>query len=471
MNEQSSTQHNVEAEQTVLGIVILNNEALQKCVGLMPNHFYDPVHQRIFDACVEGIGAGRLVSPVTLKHLFAGDVGLEELGGHKYLLNLAGSSPSQNTVGEFAKIVKDLWARRTLSEKLSLAQDRMADPKEDPHMVLSDMEADVAEISAASSDAPLVRSFITGMTQAVESISTAYRGGTGLAGVSSGLLKLDKATGGFAAGDMVVIAGRPGMGKTALGLNIAVKAAMQGTGVFFASLEMLSQQLAMRFFSQVQAELGNKTQYSRMRKGDVSEEEFKNIVLSAKSNEHLPLITAEPECRDVRALRMATRRAEQVFRRTDTPLGLVVIDYLQMMRVVDAKSQIERISKASNFCKALALDFGVPVIVMAQLNRGVESRDDKRPMLSDLRDSGEIEQDADTVIFPYREEYYLHLRKPDGTNIEKLADWEAEAAAAKNKMDLIIGKQRSGALSSPQIYCDLAFNFMADEPPQLDMGF
>ncbi len=455
----------IELEQAVLGLLLLQNDYIQKCPTLLAEHFYDPVHARIFEVIINKINAGKVASPVTLKFALKDDAGLAELGGPKYLVRMHGAALASASISDYAEIIISLWSRREMSVLIDEAKARLSVEDEEPETIISDLESHVSRITANSSKKPLIKSAFRGMNEAIETINRAYQGDTGVSGLSTGLDVLDKATGGFASGELILIGGRPSMSKTALALNIAFKAAIRGEGVFFASLEMLSEQLFMRTFSQSLANSSNAAHYSDMRRGVISENQFRAIIEDAQSYKNLPMYTSEPDCRDIKKLQAAIRRAHYTLKSKGTPLKAIFVDYIQLMQVHGARTKIEKTDAAGQFLKETALKYNVPVVALSQLSRQVEARDNKRPVMSDLRDSGSLEQDADMVIFPFREEYYLEREKPADHNIEARMDWEQDLKAVANKVELGIAKQRAGSISTPVAYCDVANNYFADKGP------
>lgn len=458
---------NVEAEQTVLGSLLINNELLEKTPRLDKRHFFDPVHAEIFDCIKRKITEGRLASPVTLKLIFEDHPGLAELGGVQYLARICGVGINVG-FSDLAGHLIDIWSLRHAKAALESGVTRIMEKREDEAVdkVLAGVESELSDAVEVTTDKPLTKSFMASMVEAIGSINSAYMSET-IAGVSTGLDALDNKTGGFGKGELIVLAGRPSMGKSAVALNMATKAAMRGEGVFFPSLEMNGDQMAMRFFSQRLAEAGRAVPYFEMRQGNVSEDDFKQILMLGKEFENLPLIFAEREARQLSRLRAAARRAEKQLAARGTPLGLIVVDYLQLLNPDGAHKSahmVEKVSLISGALKAMAMDFNCPVLALSQLNRAVELRDPPIPVLSDLRDSGSIEQDADIVIFCYRAEYYTErkIQAARGQGSGGDADLESLLYHQRNRLDLIVPKQRNGPTCTVQAHFDVRLNYLTD---------
>lgn len=455
--------HNIEAEQIVLGTLLVNNAVLPAVPALEAEWFYDPVHAHIMNIISTKISDGELASPVTLKFVFKDDEGLKELGGVKYLAKLAGVS--QNSA--FAQLVaeiRDLWARRTLADSLSSSLEKLNsfDMGESPQDTLSQIEAEIARIMDVATRKPLTRTWLGTVTASLAQIDEAYRG-DGIVGTSTGLKSLDKLIGGMAPADMIVLAGRPSMGKTAMALQIAWLAAQRGDGVFFASLEMAAEQLVPRFASSILASRGVEVPYFSIRTGRMSETDYRSVAGVLEEFSELPIVVADKNCRTMPRLRTAARRSIQMFEAKGQKLGLIVVDYLQLIEDPDAKSEYARVSKASSATKALAVALNVPVLVLSQLNRSVESRDPPIPRLSDLRESGRVEEDADIVMLMFRASYYQakQLENEDLSSKEKL---EVQAALAENKgkCTIMVQKARGGPTGKVRIAYDPEFNYIRD---------
>lgn len=453
---------NIDAEQQVIGAILLNNEALMKVPELIPEHFFDPVHQRIFKRIQARVSEGLLASPVTLKTDMDQDEGLKELGGPAYLVRMAAASISIHTLPDYSNELRALWAKREVVKALDQGVEMIGRPDGGSATdVAAKVEADLGRIQMAAAKKPLSVSIQSAMHQSIQKIAEAYRGDTGLSGISTGLRELDSIIGGFAPGRCYVMAGRPAMGKSATALNIAVRAAIRGEGAWFGSLEMPATELANRFLSQIMADKGVKVPYSDIERGKLTEEEFRTLLMTAKDFDSLPLEIGDPNTRTFSRVRAAIKRAQD---KMGDKMRLIVIDYLQKLIPPGNLRELDRISACAEFCKNMALETEMPCLALAQLSRGVESRDNKRPMLSDLRGSGEIEQEADTVIFAYRDAYYLESQIKGEKDGNKKVDMFQQLERTKNDLELIVAKQRGGRVATAVQHCDLAYNLIEDRP-------
>ena len=447
--------HSIEAEQQLLGALLLKNDLLHKVINtIKAEHFYDPVHADIYRAILDMDEAARAFTPVTVSSRLSTHSGLKQLGGAKYLVVIAGRAMTPDMLEDYAALILDNWTRRKVIE---LAQDAVAkaqDGATPASTVAMDLEVQAAKAASTSAARKLTHSHLSAITDALGQASSA-RDGNDERAVRTGLSKLDMHLGGgLRPGQLVIMAGRPGMCKTTLAQNIAFNVAPHGT-VFFASLEMPKSDLAMRWLSCGLAGRGKEIAYQRMVSGRLSQPEFDAMVGEGKRQIALPIVTAERNVRSVEALRSAARRVQRETADTPLPLRLIVVDYLQLIEA-DAKSFFERVSKASDACKSLAIELDLPVIALAQLNRGVEQRDPPMPILPDLRESGKMEEDADVVLMLYREEYYLR-RKYEALvrqdyEMGAMADLQALLDNAKNRISILCEKQRSGATGSVEAF-------------------
>jgi replicative DNA helicase len=448
--------HSTEAEQQILGALLNNNDLIDKVSDVLDvEAFYDPVHGMIYGLIRDRVDNGMIASPVTLKPAVAADENLAELGGPTYLVNLSGAAVSSFAIRDYAEMVVDLSAKRSLLEQFQDATLRISDGKEPATVIAGSVETSAGAIMSKSSIKPLIRTHLSSMMGALTRINDAYMGVVE-PGVSTGLAQLDNVLGFMRPGNMILLAGRPSMGKTSVAQNIAFAAAMSKVGVFFGSLEMTGEELGTRFISKGLAANGINIPYSRMIKGQLSEDEMRHVAGEADRQKSLPLFVGERDVREASRLRSAVRRARQQLEDTDTPLGLVVIDYVQKIESKKATNGYDKASAASDLCKDLAMDLGVPVVALAQLSRAVESRDVQTPMLSDLRDTGKLEEDADVVVFTYREAYYLQrqIDAQNGSDVEAEADLRYAMERCKNNIDLIVAKQRSGATGTVRAYIE-----------------
>lgn len=452
--------HNIEAEQALLGAILLNNDVLHKCNGLAESHFYDPVHARIFSAAKALIDVGKIASPVTLKFPLQDDDGMMELGGPAYLVRIAGASVSGFAAPDYAKTVQELAARRELFVASNDASERALSAEGGSVAdIRGDLEARLAETYSVAETKPY-ETFLKSLTLAIEAANDAYRGGTPR-GLQTGLKAFDEFMGAIKPGQIYIIAGRPSMGKTAVALNIAnrVKA-----GVVFASLEMTAESLATRTISQRLREGGISVPYRNIENGWMNEADFRNVIEKAKEIENSNMITIKPGNNELSHLISAIRAAARQIQK-NTALGLIVVDFLQLVKVKGAKS-FDAIGEVTSTFKALALQYNVPIIILSQLNRGVEARDNKRPTLSDLRGSGEIEEHGDNILFCYRHSYYLEREMQNITDTEERVDAEADLKSIQNDLELIVAKQKNGKIGVIRLGCEIKFNHLFDRQDQ-----
>jgi len=452
--------HAIEAEQQILGAILTNNDIYDRVASVInSSHFYDPVHARIYEVAAARIAKNNLASPVTLKAFLEDDEGLKELGGPAYLARLAASAISAYAAKDYAQMIYDMAIRRELiglgHEITSRAQ--TMDVTEEPREQIVQAEQALYKLSEQGKTDSGFVSFLKAVTEAVNTANAAYQRDGGLAGVSTGLIDLDKKLGGLHPSDLLILAGRPSMGKTSLATNIAFNVAkaykkgirpdgtegtLEGGVVGFYSLEMSSEQLAARILSEA-----SEVPSEQIRKGDMTEQEFRRFVDAAKALEACPLYIDDTPALPIAQLAARARRLKRTH-----GLDLLIIDYLQLCRGT-AENRVQEIGEISMGMKAIAKELNIPVIALSQLSRTVESRDDKRPQLSDLRESGSIEQDADVVMFVFREEYYKEREKPGEHDLEKMAAWQEEMERLHARAEVIIGKQRHGPIGT----VDLSF--------------
>ena len=435
---------NVELEQQILGAVLGNNNGFDLVSGIISaEHFYEPTHQDLWRYIAGRIAKGHLASPITAKVDLASHAGLNELGGGKYLVRLVGSSIGSSQIVLYANELASLFRRRGLKNALGEALRSISDDS-DPEVAISKLEVYLGSLEPISGQEKIV-SMLAATTRMLESVNDAYKGVD--FGISTGLSALDRRIGGFKPGELVVVAGRPSMGKTSLALKFAEDAASKGKKVVIVSREMSAEALAERITSS-HAEIN----YSKFRRGEIDENEFKAVVDAAKGIAGLPIYITPPHVRDIAAVHSALKVAQHRMKGID----LVLVDYIQILRGV-GRSTNEQVSYITSSLKSMALMFDVPVVALSQLSRQVESREDKRPVLSDLRDSGSIEQDADIVMFCYRDYYYLKREQPPN-KAELRADYEAALSQSKNVMEIVTAKQRMGPIGNDKIGCHLPTN-------------
>jgi len=454
--------HNIEAEQQLLGAILTNNDTYDRVSSTIgPQHFYDPVHARIFETAAARISKNALASPVTLKAFFEDDEGLKDLGGPAYLARLAGAAISSFAARDYAQMIYDLALRREL---IRLGQDIASkaahvDVVSEPKEQIVEAEQALYQLGEQGQADTGFQSFLKAVTDAVNVANAAYQRDGGLAGLATDLTDLDKKLGGLHRSDLLILAGRPSMGKTSLATNIAFniaktykrgqltdgsEGAVDGGVVGFFSLEMSAEQLAARILSEA-----SEVPSEQIRRGDMTEAEFRRFVEAAKTLEACPLYIDDTPALPISQLAARARRLKRTH-----GLDALFVDYLQLVRPASAKdSRVNEVSEITQGLKAIAKELDIPVVALSQLSRQVENREDKRPQLADLRESGSIEQDADVVMFVFREEYYKEREKPGDHDLEAMAKWQEEMEKLHRRAEVIIGKQRHGPIGS----VDLAF--------------
>lgn len=450
--------HNVEAEQQLLGALLDNSERLEQLgPSAGPDLFYDPVHAAIFEKIRERHKIGELVSFVAMKPWADGHEGVRELGGAAYLARLAGNALQTSAAPKYAEMLADWKAKRDLLAIIDEAKASLRQDDSSASTIAGKMEAALL----ASSIAPTAKgpvSMMAATTKALDETARAYAGEETNA-ISSGIPNLDRLIGGFYPGELILLAGRPSMGKTAVALCMASANARAGKGVAVASLEMSPESLAYRVISEATSLNKDAVQYASMRRGQMSERHMRSVVEAAKDVAQLPIQILPQEYRDIGSLFAGAKRAKALLGEV-CGLRLLVVDYLQLLRA-EGKGRYEQITEISIALKALGAQLGVPVLALSQLSRAVEQREEKRPMLSDLRESGQLEQDADTVLFCYRDEYYLERDRPDEGG-EALEEWQHSMERARNKLEIIVAKQRQGEIGTAHVRFNPALNLIWD---------
>ena len=456
--------HSIEAEQQLLGAILTNNDVYDRVASVIGSqHFYDPVHARIYEVAAARIAKNALASPVTLKAFLEHDEGLKELGGPAYLARLAGAAISAFAVRDYAEMIYDLAIRRELIGLGKSIADKAArvDVASGPKQQIVEAEQHLYNLAEQGQSESGFQSFLRAVTDAVNVANAAYQREGGLAGISTGLDDLDHKLGGLHKSDLLILAGRPSMGKTSLATNIAfnvakaykrgtlpdgTEGAVEGGVVGFYSLEMSAEQLAGRILAEA-SEISS----HKIRQGDMTEGEFRRFVEAAKDLEACPLYIDDTAAIPIAQLAARARRLKRT-----NGLDLLIVDYLQLVRGT-SENRVQEIGEISMGLKAIAKELDIPVIALSQLSRQVESRDDKRPQLSDLRESGSIEQDADVVMFVYRGEYYKEREKPGEENVEAMASWIEEMERLHAKAEVIIGKQRHGPIGTVELSFEAQF--------------
>jgi replicative DNA helicase len=462
-SQSPSLPQNVEAEAALLGALMIDNRLAEDIqLKLRPDHFFEPLHGRIYEQILKLIDRNMIANPVTLRPLFEADEEMKELGGPAYLAQLTGSGAAIIGARDFAGQIYDLALLRALvgvgREMVESALDTSAEV--DPKGQIEGAEAALYRVAEEGGGEGSVKSFAQATRLAVQMAEKALNAGGGLSGVTTGLETVNAKTGGLHHSDLLILAGRPGMGKTALATNIAFNAAQRwvrdqedgiapeksaGAAVAFFSLEMSADQLATRVLAE---QSGISSENLRM--GKISQQDFRNLARAAAELESLPLYIDDTPGLTIASLRTRARRLKR-----QRGIGLIVVDYLQLLQGTGRNgndNRVQEISEISRGLKTLAKELQLPVLALSQLSRAVEQREDKRPQLSDLRESGSIEQDADIVLFVYREEYYVASREPkrpvggDDAKVHDAYDtWKLDMERVYGLSELIVAKQRHGA--------------------------
>ena len=451
--------NNIEAEQAVIGSILLSNEIFDEINMLVASkNFYDPMHKKIFAAIEKLIYGGMLANPITLKNYFENEK--DDLNVPEYLVKITKFSTSSRQAIEYSKLIYDLFVKREL---IKISEDvidnaKLNDLDNDGQKIIENFEKSLFDLAEKGSFNSSLVKFDEAMRQTIEMASNAYKNDEGIVGVPTGLTDLDDRLGGLHKSDLIIIAGRPSMGKTALATNIAFYAAkkLQDEGkkssIAFFSLEMSSEQLSTRILAEQ-----SRIKSNDIRRGKISEEQFDKFIETSKNVAELPLYIDETPAISIAALSNRSRRIKRLY-----GLDMVVIDYIQLMRASNFKDgRVQEISEITQGLKALAKELSVPVLALSQLSRAVEQRDSKKPQLSDLRESGSIEQDADVVMFVYREAYYLEKQEPRPATVEH-AEWQAKMNEVSNLAELIIGKQRHGPTGNIMLEFEAMFTKFKD---------
>ena len=454
--------NNIEAEQSVIGSILVSNDILDDVSPIIDyTKFYDPIHQKIFLAIENLISKGMLANPITLKNYFENDKNLIELEGHEYLVKITKFSTSLRQAIEYAKIIYDMHVRRELIKISETTIDNASNKNIDlpGEKIIEDSEKLLFDLAERGSFSKSFIKFDAALNQTIEMASKAFKSTEGIVGVPTGLTDLDDRLGGLHNQDLVIIGGRPSMGKTALATNIAFHAAknIQDKGlkssVAFFSLEMSSEQLSTRILSEQ-----SRIKSNDIRRGKISEEQFDKFIETSKNISELPLYIDETPAISIAAISNRARRIKRLF-----GCELVVVDYIQLMRATNIRSEgrVQEISEITQGLKALAKELNLPVLAVSQLSRAVEQRDDKKPQLSDLRESGSIEQDADVVMFVYREAYYLERKEPRPATVEH-SEWQANMNEISNLAEIMISKQRHGPTGNIKVEFESMFTKFRD---------
>jgi len=452
---------NLEAEQTVLGSILLNNEIFDEISDVKEEYFYNPINKKIFKIINDLLSKGLLANPITLKNYFSNENELTEIGGTEYLVKLTKFSTSKIQIKYYADLLHDLKIRRNLIEisRETLAETLNKNSEVNAEQIIESAEKKLFDIAERGRFNKSYIEFKDALLETIAMASSAYKNEEGIVGVPTGLKDLDDRLGGLHKQDLLIIAGRPSMGKTALATNIAFNAAKKlldkekKSSIAFFSLEMSSEQLSTRILSEQ-----SRIKSNDIRRGKINQDEFEKFIETSKNLENLPLFIDDTPAITISTLSNRARRIKRMH-----GLDLVVVDYIQLMKSGNYKNEgrVQEIGEITQGLKALAKELDVPVLALSQLSRAVEQRDDKKPQLADLRESGSIEQDADVVMFVYREEYYLEKLEPKVGTAEHV-EWQEKMSLVHNLAELIIGKQRHGPTGIIRLEFESAFTKFKD---------
>ena len=452
-----TTPHSSEAEQALLGALLINSAA----TGDVARRggaalFFDPLHAHIFGLMAAKEKRGDLVSAVTISDALRNHPGIEDVGGVGYVMRLTTASPASAAVPGHIAHLSDLAAKRNLVAAISGAAAAIAKGEDAAAVIASRLEASlIASEVHGGANGPV--SILKAVTLAMDQVNAAYQGEDD-GSVRTGIASLDALLAGLYPGELILLGGRPSMGKTAVALSIALNAARAGHGVCIASLEMNPEAMAIRALSEATAQSGQGISYSNMRRGKMDESEVRRVIGVSQSVGNLPIIFLPRNYSDIGALFAGAKQAQRAM---SGKMRLLVVDYLQLLRS-PAKTRYEQITEISIALKALAGQLNVPILALSQLSREVEKRDDKRPIMSDLRESGQLEQDADAILFCYRDEYYLERERPDRANVEAYAAWQAAFDVSKNRLEIAVAKQRQGEVGTAHMRFVPATNLIWD---------
>ena len=441
-NDFKELPNNIEAEQAVIGSILVSNEIFDEINTIISyQNFYDPMHQKIFNSIESLIYKGMLANPITLKNYFKDEK--DDLNIPEYLVKITKFSTSTRQAIEYSKIIYDMFVRRELIKisEQTIDTAKLNDLETNGQTIIENSEKLLFDLAERGSFNSSLIKFDEAMKQTIEMASAAYKNEEGIVGVPTGLRDLDDRLGGLHQSDLIIIAGRPGMGKTALATNIAFNAAqkIQNNGkkssIAFFSLEMSSEQLSTRILAEQ-----SRIKSNDIRRGKISDEQFDKFLETSKNISELPLYIDETPAINIAALSNRARRIKRL-----KGLDMIIVDYIQLMKGTfnNKDGRVQEISEITQGLKAIAKELSIPVVALSQLSRAVEQRDDKKPQLSDLRESGSIEQDADVVMFVYRQSYYLKSKEPRPATVEH-AEWQAKMNEVSHLAELIISKQRHG---------------------------
>ena len=445
---------NLEIEQGLLASLLTDNKVYEKISDfLKPIHFYDKINGRIYEAVSKLIENNQLADPLTLKNYFTQKNELEVIGGDKYLIELAKNSTILSNVQDYGKSIYDLFQRREIikiSDEIT-NEAHSCDFEKNANEIIEKAESQLFNLSSTGETSKDFQDFTTTLTEAIKSAEAAYKREGHLSGIPTGFTDLDQLLGGLHKTDLIILAGRPSMGKTALATNIAFKIASENSidnenkknVVGFYSLEMSSEQLATRILAE-----DSSISSEKIRRGEMNSNDFQKIIKSSQKLGSLSLFIDDSPNLSIAALRTRARRLKRKHN-----LDIIVIDYLQLIRpsVSRPDNRVLEIAEMTRNLKALSKELNIPVLCLSQLSRQVEQREDKRPQLSDLRESGAIEQDADVVMFVYREEYYIERKEPTPGS-EDYQKWQEKMGKIHNISEVIVAKQRHGPIGKINLH-------------------
>jgi len=450
--------HPVEVEQQLIGCLMMVPSRIPEAVARGGvTLFAEPAHVEIFRVMQEADKAGTLVSPPMIMRTASLQPFLEQLGGPAYIARMAGSAMATSQLHHYIDALEDARDKRGLMAAMDAAKAAMIEKDAPASEIAARLEA-AAQAVAGSQTAINPVSLMAATTTALEEVDNAFHGVVPNV-VQSGIHALDKMVMGFGPGEMILLGGRPSMGKTGLALSMALNAARAGHGVIFASLEMTPDAIALRAMSEGTGLRGGAVSYAQARRGDMSPDQYRNLVDSTRKVSELPLFFLPRRYAEPAILMSGIKQCLRNLPKKKLPL--VVVDYLQLMRIPGA-NRFEQITAISLALKDIAMRLELPVIALSQLSRAVEQRDDKRPTLSDLRESGQLEQDADLIMFAYRGEYYLSKEEPDPNDADH-AEWRAEMEKSRNRLEIIVAKQRQGETGTARVRFNPALNLVWED--------
>jgi len=457
--------YNLNAEQALLGGILLNNEYLNRVNEfLLPEHFYEPIHQKIYAYILDTIQkTGIVANEITLKSFFSQNEQIKANGGLQYFNTLFASASGIIDLLDYGRLIFDLSSKRKL---VNIGEEIVNQAYKSGYVISAEQQIEQAEAKlfdlsihgqAKKQD---FSSISNSLKETINKAQLAKQRDSHISGISTGLLDLDNILGGLQSSDLIILAGRPSMGKTALGINIAINACkwlnpvledkQQQKAVGFFSLEMSSEQLSTRILS-MECSINSQ----KFRNGQLNQTEWEVIATRSGEISNLPFFIDETPALSIVAIR---NRVRKMIRKQN--LSLLVVDYLQLIKGSFTKAdqgRVQEVSEITQGLKAIAKEFNVPVIALSQLSRAVEQREDKRPQLSDLRESGSIEQDADVVAFIYRQSYYVERERPGEDQVAKFEDWKNKMQQIAHKAEIIIAKQRNGPVGSVELFFDAEF--------------